>query len=170
MRVAFDDGPHATTLANLDTLAKYGVKATFFLVGELLLDDHTEALERIVAEGHEVGNHSWSHARLTDLNFEEVGLEIGKADVLIEATTGVFPTAFRPPFTACNELVREVAAMLGHTCHERTSTGDYAKPADDIIELAGEWHRAGEATLWLHDKVEATVFALPTILANGWCS
>ena len=170
MRVAFDDGPDITTIANLDTLRKYGVHGTFFLVGNRLRGEQLRTARRIVAEGHEVGNHTWSHARLTELPSADVRAEIARADTEIQSVCGVWPEAFRPPYVASDAAVREVAHELGHTCHERTSTGDYAKRTEDIIDVAGEWYDAGESVLYLHCGVPATVFALPTILANGWCS
>ena len=66
--LSFDDGPHPTyTQEILSILAEYGVPATFFMVGENVLY-YPEAAEAVLAAGHEIGNHSYDHRRLTKLN------------------------------------------------------------------------------------------------------
>lgn len=65
--LTFDDGPHYKYTAEiLDILAEYDVKATFFVVGELA-ERYPELILRELADGHEVGNHTWSHPRLSRL-------------------------------------------------------------------------------------------------------
>ena len=63
MALTFDDGPNPTTTNQaLDTLSKYGIKATFFVLGKNV-SGNEEILKRMKADGHVIGNHSWSHPR-----------------------------------------------------------------------------------------------------------
>ena len=69
--LTFDDGPNpATTNQALDTLSKYGIKATFFVLGKNV-SGNEEILKRMKADGHVIGNHSWSHPVLSKLSLDE---------------------------------------------------------------------------------------------------
>jgi len=96
--LTFDDGPNGDTTARLlDKLARYNVKATFFLVGKYVLAQ-PELARRMVAEGHTVGNHTMTHPRLLALGPVATKLEISDAQSAIADTVGVAPRLFRPPF------------------------------------------------------------------------
>ena len=74
--LTFDDGPNPTTTTQaLDTLAKYGVKATFFVLGKNIAGNEN-LLKRMKSEGHVVGNHSWSHPVLSQLSLEDAKKQI----------------------------------------------------------------------------------------------
>lgn len=96
--MTFDDGPHGeNTPRLLDILKKRNVKATFFVVGQCAAE-FPAIMKRIVAEGHEVANHSWSHPLLTKLGEDGVTEQLQRThDVIIE-TTGVTPVLMRPPY------------------------------------------------------------------------
>lgn len=95
--ITFDDGPHPkTTDAILDLLAEYGAKATFFVIGQNL-KLYGRATARAVEEGHEIGNHTYSHPVLSHVAEEALVREIEATGALIKAVTGVSPTLFRPP-------------------------------------------------------------------------
>jgi peptidoglycan/xylan/chitin deacetylase (PgdA/CDA1 family) len=96
--LTFDDGPNATlTPKLLDLLAARHLKATFFVVGQNAAD-HPDILKRAVREGHEIGNHSWSHPNLGKMSDEAVRRELQKTDDAITAATGKRPTLMRPPY------------------------------------------------------------------------
>jgi peptidoglycan/xylan/chitin deacetylase (PgdA/CDA1 family) len=96
--MTFDDGPHATlTPKLLDLLAAHHIKATFFLIGQNVVD-HPEIVQRAVREGHEVGNHSWSHPNLGKMSDEAVRRELRRTDEAIQNATGKRPTLMRPPY------------------------------------------------------------------------
>lgn len=96
--LTFDDGPNATlTPKLLDLLAARHLKATFFVIGQNAAD-HPEILKRAVREGHEIGNHSWSHPNLGKMSDEAVRRELQKTDDTITAAIGKRPTLFRPPY------------------------------------------------------------------------
>ena len=96
--LTFDDGPHATlTPRLLDLLAAHRMKATFFVVGQCVVD-HPEILRRAVREGHEIASHSWSHPNLGQMSDEGVRRELQKTDDAIVAAIGKRPTLMRPPY------------------------------------------------------------------------
>lgn len=96
--MTFDDGPHATlTPKLLDILAAHHMKVTFFVLGECV-QQNPEVLRRAAREGHEIGNHSWSHPNLAKTSDENVRSQLQRTDDLIRATIGTRPTLFRPPY------------------------------------------------------------------------
>ena len=96
--MTFDDGPHATlTPKLLDLLAARHIKATFFLIGQNVVD-HPEIVQRAIREGHEVGNHSWSHPNLGKMSDDAVRRELRRTDEAIRNATGKRPTIMRPPY------------------------------------------------------------------------
>ncbi len=96
--LTFDDGPDSRwTPRILDILKREGVKATFFVVGESV--EHNPAIvARMWDEGHEIGNHSYTHANLALTGQERTLLEIAATQRAIEAVTGHTTTLFRPPY------------------------------------------------------------------------
>ncbi|MET1031979.1 polysaccharide deacetylase family protein [Domibacillus tundrae] len=106
--LTFDDGPNPTsTEAILATLKKHHAKATFFMLGSRV-EHYPELVNKIVQEGHEVGNHSWSHHDFTKLEAADVKSEIDRTSAAVEAAAGVSPLAVRPPYGATNENVNEI--------------------------------------------------------------
>ena len=101
----FDDGPTPeVTPEVLTILKKHRVKATFFVIGKYLDGESGRAklvrrsLKKVVAAGHLVGNHSWSHSNLALLSPWEVTQEIDRSAEIIEKNTGQKPILFRPPY------------------------------------------------------------------------
>jgi peptidoglycan/xylan/chitin deacetylase (PgdA/CDA1 family) len=98
--MTFDDGPHATlTPKLLDLLAERHIKVTFFVLGECV-EQNPDVLRRAAREGHEIGNHSWSHPQLNKMSDEAVRTQLRRTDDLIKSVTGKRPTLFRPPYGA----------------------------------------------------------------------
>ncbi|MDB6155095.1 MAG: polysaccharide deacetylase family protein [Chthoniobacteraceae bacterium] len=96
--MTFDDGPHAeNTPRLLDMLKKRNIKATFFVVGECAAQ-YPAIMKRIIAEGHEIGNHSWSHPLLSKMGEGAVTEQLQRTHDAIVNSTGVVPTLMRPPF------------------------------------------------------------------------
>ena len=95
--MTFDDGPHASNTPRLlDMLKQRSIKATFF-VGQCA-QEYPAIMKRIVADGHEVANHSWSHPLLTKMGEGSVTDQIQKTHDAIVNTTGVAPKLMRPPY------------------------------------------------------------------------
>lgn len=114
LSITFDDGPHEFTQDVLTLLGKYNAKATFFCIGTQI-EKHPEILKQIIAEGHVLGNHTYSHANSIGFaKTEEVIDEIRKNDVLIKSTIDKTPKLFRPPFGVTNP---RIAKAVNHTKH-----------------------------------------------------
>lgn len=105
--ITFDDGPHATlTPKLLDMLKERNIKATFFMVGQCVVQ-YPDIVKRMVAEGHEVANHSWSHPALTKLGVDGVFKQIENTNKAIEDACGVRPVLMRPPYGATSVLLNK---------------------------------------------------------------
>ncbi len=128
--LTFDDGPSPRwTPQLLDLLARLGVRATFFVNGTNV-DAHPWLARRIVAEGHAIGNHTYSHANLDELSPAMQVAEIERGSHAIEAATGVVPCLFRGPYgshhgSSVRELVWERGMSIGGWSH---NSRDYTTP------------------------------------------
>ncbi|KAF8129025.1 carbohydrate esterase family 4 protein [Boletus edulis] len=105
----FDDGPNCSHNAFYDFLQQNNQKASMFFIGSNVLDWPLEA-QRAIADGHEIGVHTWSHRYMTALTNEEVFAEFYYT---IKLVTGVTPTSWRPPFGDVDDRVRAIAHALG---------------------------------------------------------
>ena len=96
--LTFDDGPSEKLTPKLLTLlAAHHIKATFFVIGQNAAA-HPEILQRAVREGHEIGNHSWSHPSLAKMSDENVRRQLKMTEDAIVNACGVRPTLMRPPY------------------------------------------------------------------------
>jgi peptidoglycan-N-acetylglucosamine deacetylase len=132
--LTFDDGPSLWTEPILDLLAAHGARATFFLIGSIA-EAQADVVRRIAAEGHEVGNHTWSHPHLArDCDDAHVRDELRRTNELLERIVGERPRRFRAPYHDVDPRVEALAADVGlaHT----TST-----------VAAPDWHSAARAAL-----------------------
>jgi peptidoglycan/xylan/chitin deacetylase (PgdA/CDA1 family) len=111
--LTFDDGPDDVwTPKVLDALARSGVPATFFVVGQRC-ERVPQVLVRISREGHAIGNHSWDHANLSKLGTEAIRTQIQKTDATIRRLTGHTPSMLRPPYGALSDAVVNEARRAG---------------------------------------------------------
>ncbi len=97
--LTFDDGPSRDSGSTqiLDVLDRYGVEATFFVNGANISGNEA-VLQRMYSDGHAVGNHTWSHAKLNTLSINDARSEIRRTHDLVKSVTGVDLTCFRPPW------------------------------------------------------------------------
>jgi peptidoglycan-N-acetylglucosamine deacetylase len=146
LTLTFDNGPEpSVTPSVLDVLARHGVSSTFFVIGRRLLDPAARACaERAHAEGHWIGNHTWTHSRpLGELPGDEAAqLEIGRTQAEIGALSHA-PPLFRPTggggHLDCRLLSREAAAMLqagGYTCVLWNALPRDWERTDDWVDVA----------------------------------
>ena len=176
VRLTFDDGPAPTaTSAVLDTLAAWGAEATFFVTGSMAAA-HPDLVRRARAEGHRIGNHSWSHPDLTTLSQAQVQSQLQRTSDVVRQVTGDSPTEWRPPYGARNDLVEAAARDVGLSSMVLWTVDprDGADPPpptvrDRVLELV----RPGSVVL-LHDGTgQNTPEALPMILdgltREGYC-
>jgi len=109
--MTFDDGPsEKLTPMLLDMLKQRGIHATFFVVGQNAAQ-YPDILKRAVAEGHEIGNHSWSHPQLTHLSMDGVDSQVQKTNDAIRAAIGHNPTLIRPPYGATTPALNRYYAQ-----------------------------------------------------------
>lgn len=104
--LTFDDGPNTeTTPRVLEKLKKYGIPATFFLIGNNITPDSAAVSKAAFEYGCEICNHSRSHPSMPGLTAEEICAEIEFTDGKIEEITGMKPGFFRPPYIAVNDVM-----------------------------------------------------------------
>ena len=171
LALTFDDGPSNETPRFLDLLAQWDVRATFFVCGTNV-QRRPEVARRIVAEGHEVANHTHNHRCLLGLPARRVHEEVARAQAAIEDATGVSPISFRPPYGIRAPALRPVLEELGLLAVHWTVIGnDWKWPAGRIAARVVRGAAPG-AIVCLHDGREArpiadrqqTLDALATIL------
>ena len=114
MALTFDDGPNpSATPQLLELLAKYGVKATFFVIGRQVRVFPALARE-IVERGHEIGNHTETHPSLIWLTSAGIADELDRCDEAISSAAGVTARWMRPPYGYRNPLLNGVVARRGN--------------------------------------------------------
>jgi cellulose synthase/poly-beta-1,6-N-acetylglucosamine synthase-like glycosyltransferase/peptidoglycan/xylan/chitin deacetylase (PgdA/CDA1 family)/spore germination protein YaaH len=178
--LTFDDGPDPRyTPAILDVLHSHGVRATFFIIGANA-DQNIGLVKREYAEGHDIGNHTYTHPNIALVSDERAALELSTTQRIIENALGVSTVLFRPPYNADSQpqTPGEILPVLraqkaGYvTVGERIDPRDWVKgiTADEIVsEIQDEIHSAEDPghVILLHDAGgdrSATVAALPRIL------
>lgn len=111
--ITFDDGPSREfTPAILDILKEYDVPATFFMVGSHV-EKYPDIAQRIVEEGHAVGNHTYNHRNIPTLSTKELQQELMLASAAIVEVTGVYPQYVRPPRGMYDGRFRRLANLMG---------------------------------------------------------
>ncbi len=109
--LTFDDGPHGVhTNAVMDTLAAYGAKGTFFMLGSQAAA-YPSLVQRARSLGFEVGSHSYSHPNLKNLSAAGIQKELNSTAKVIQNASGAAPTVFRPPYGNYNDTVRSAAGV-----------------------------------------------------------
>lgn len=104
--LTFDDGPNSTTTNEvIDKLEKYGIVASFFLVGNNIDDESAKAVKRAYDLGCEIDNHSRTHSNMTELSAEEIKAEYDYTDGKVYEITGEHTKFFRPPYIAVHQIV-----------------------------------------------------------------
>lgn len=180
--LTFDDGPHATyTPRVLDILKAHGLHAIFFMVGRNLgvMRDtapapgaNLELVRRVVAEGHAVGNHSYSHPVLPKLDNEHLRREVEDTQRLIEtmAPPGASRTrTMRPPFGARNDRVlAEIDGQRLRSVMWNIDSLDWADPIPESIvrRVVREIEKEGSGIILMHDIQARAVDALPRIITE----
>lgn len=171
--LTFDDGPHPTwTPQVLDVLARHGVNATFFVLGQNV-QAYPELTLRLVEAGHDAENHTFDHASLDRVDRATLIMEVRDTDDAIHAAVGdrVDPIAcLRPPYGAFDEQTSALAAELGKTLTLWTvDPQDWRRPGATQIADHLLAHAHAGAILLMHDgggERSQTVEALDTVLGE----
>ncbi|MEJ1199567.1 MULTISPECIES: polysaccharide deacetylase family protein [unclassified Streptomyces] len=176
MLLTFDDGPDPRYTPDiLDTLAKYDVRATFFVCGEMA-DHNRDLLSRMADEGHVVGNHTWSHPLLTKLGRRRIRSEMERTSEVVEQAYGEPPRWFRAPYGAWNRAAFQLGAELGMEPLAWTvDTLDWTTPGTGTIVDRVEDGAAPGVVVLSHDaggdrsqSVRALRSYLPELLDSGY--
>lgn len=166
--LTFDDGPHPElTPKLLDLLRSQGVRATFYVIGRNV-EAHPDIARRIVAEGHEIANHSWSHPSLPSLSATRLRQEIGNTSDVIERVTGRRPTNMRPPYGAINERVRQTMFKDYGMDVVLWSVDplDWKRPGASVVANRLVEGAAPGGILLAHDIHPGTIDAMPETIAR----
>lgn len=169
--LTFDDGPDELTEAILDVLDTNSVKATFFVVGENCVL-RASSLKRMYSEGHEIGNHTYSHMTFRGKSESEITKEILHTNQVIQEITGETPYLFRPPGGTMNQKILNVAQSLNLRIilwSPDEDSKDWSSPGvGRIIQNVVPHAKEGKIVL-LHDgggKRQQTLQALPRIISD----
>ncbi|OUM68564.1 carbohydrate esterase family 4 protein, partial [Piromyces sp. E2] len=136
--LTFDDGPYDYDMELLDLLKKKGVKATFFINGNNVMDirsdEGKEIVKRMYREGHVIGSHTWSHANLEEIDREEIKEEMIKLEDILEDYIGKKPALMRPPYGAGDgdDEIAMILYDLGYNgaCMWNVDTLDWSSKGD----------------------------------------
>ena len=174
--LSFDDGPDPRwTPRILDILKERNIKAVFFILGAQA-EANPALVQRIVAEGHEIGSHTYTHPNISETSHKQIELELNATQFLLQSITGRSTILFRPPYNADSNPSRlkeilplkQVQDDLGYLIVlENIDTEDWAKPgANVILEHVKEQRELGNIIL-MHDSGgnrAQTIEALPQII------
>ena len=164
--LTFDDGPHPThTPMLLDILARYRVRATFYVIGSLVRR-YPEIVHRMVAEGHEIGNHTWRHPTLSQLGDGNVLNEIDRTQQVVWETVGAVPATMRPPYGA---FTPRQSRMLHDQRNLPTviwsvDPQDWRRPGSNVVADRMVRGAAPGAIILAHDIHGPTVRAVPAAI------
>lgn len=174
--ITFDDGPDPTwTPRLLKILKEKQAPATFFILG-CQAQQFPDLVQRLQQEGHEFGNHTYTHENLGEISDEKICLELNATTRLLESITGHSTSLFRPPYngdgnpSTPGELrALQVASELGYlTVGESIDPNDWEQPGvDTILQRVKSQRAQGGSILLLHDaggNRAQTVAALPQII------
>ncbi|KJK34999.1 oligosaccharide deacetylase [Streptomyces variegatus] len=176
MVLTFDDGPDPRYTPDiLDTLAKYDVRAMFFVCGEMVAGSRN-LLARMADEGHVVGNHTWSHPLLTRLTRRQIRSQMERTCDAVEDAYGERPEWFRAPYGAWNRAAFQLGAELGmEPLGWTVDTLDWTTPGTRSIANRVERGAAPGVVVLSHDaggdrsqSVRALRRYLPELLDSGY--
>ena len=175
--LTFDDGPHPEQTAKvLDVLEKYGAKGTFFVIGRNIAGNES-VVRRIIDDGHEIGNHTYTHP-LRSGSSETLLEEAAKTSELLESTFDYSPVLFRPPGGNISGSMIESICEAGYKCvlwSWRMDTRDWASPpVESVVQTVLQDIKFGDIVLF-HDNVygnsptaEALEIILPELIDRGY--
>ncbi|UBU10790.1 polysaccharide deacetylase family protein [Nonomuraea gerenzanensis] len=162
--LTFDDGPSKYAGTLLDTLKKYDAKATFFLEGQYV-KSRPQYVKRMVAEGHELGNHSYSHPDFTKSDAATIKSEIQKTQDAVKKAAGVEPKLLRPPYGMADLQVSDIAAEFGMPMILWTAgSQDWSSKNVDAIQKQTLAVAKPNSIILMHDWVKQTVDGMPSLI------
>ncbi len=162
--LTFDDGPSpGVTDRVLTELSKRGLHATFFLIGAKV-DASPQLARRIVEEGHDVANHTYTHPRLAGLSDSSVEQQLIRTQEAIARATGITPVWFRPPYGAFRREQGSIASKLGlGVAYWSVDPKDWSQPGSSAIAQRVLSASQPGSIILLHDLHSQTADAVPAI-------
>ncbi len=184
--ISFDDGPDPIwTPKILDILKQYNVKGTFFEIGEVA-QDNVGVMQRVFREGHEIGNHTFTHPDISDISERNIDLQLNATERLFAAKLGVQPVYFRPPYSIDQEPdTNDQAAPIQHIeshgyviVGDKIDTNDWdehpRKSPQEIVDAVFQQINDAHDKPWMRGSIilmhdgggdrSATVAALPVLI------
>jgi peptidoglycan/xylan/chitin deacetylase (PgdA/CDA1 family) len=164
--MTFDDGPHPNNTPRLlDMLRERNIKATFYVIGRNV-DLYPNVLRRTVSEGHEIGNHTYTHPILSKLGDSTVREELTKCRDAVARAAGVQPRTMRPPYGALLQRQREwIHAELNYpTIMWSVDPLDWKRPGASVVTSRILTGTTPGAIVLAHDLHASTVDAMPATL------
>jgi peptidoglycan/xylan/chitin deacetylase (PgdA/CDA1 family) len=164
--MTFDDGPsEKLTPELLDLLAQRRIHATFFVIGKNAAE-HPEILQRAVREGHEIGNHSWSHPAFGKMSDDRVRAELQKTDDAIRAALGGRPVLMRPPYGSITARQKKwINEEFGYrTILWDVDPLDWKRPGPEVITRRIVSETRPGSIILSHDIHPGTIRAMPATL------
>ena len=172
--ITFDDGPHQeNTPRLLDMLKERRIKATFYVVGNMVKYS-PQLIRRMIAEGHEIGNHTVTHGNLARMSDDALRKELQAAHDQIIAETGVTPRTMRPPGGAIKKSQKELMLReFGYpTILWSVDPEDWKRPGPAVVTSRLVNGASPGGILLVHDLHKPTVDAMPStldqLLAQGY--
>ena len=160
--LTFDDGPDGnTTPQALDILAKYKIKATFFVQGKNIAGNES-ILKRMQSEGHEVGNHSWNHPILTKLSLEDAKQQLTDTEDAITKVLGKSSKLMRPPYGAISDDIRN-SLDLSFIMWDVDSL-DWKSKNEAAILTEIQRQTTDGSIILMHDIHQTSVNSLPRVI------
>ena len=163
--LTFDDGPSPHTEAVLDVLKTHNMKATFFCIGKHI-EKHPDIFKRILAEGHEVGNHTYSHSYwLGFFSTKRLRRELELCDLVAKEHRNTALNYYRPPYGITNPMLRKTLKLTEHrcVCWNKRSYDTMSNNKDAILNRLTTNLKTGDIVLQ-HDTLEQTPEVLEKLL------
>lgn len=175
--ITFDDGPNPFfTPQVLDIFSEVDGKATFFMIGEQI-EKCPELVKKVFALGHEIGNHTYTHPKLSQLSCEDCFGEIERTKILIEELVGHKPVVFRPPYLDFNDETVFVLNQMGYPMIGALNmeAKDWEMPGVDFILEKTRYCVKNGSILIFHDgygdrsqTVEAVRILVSELTSQGY--
>ncbi|KAI8305565.1 chitin recognition protein [Colletotrichum sp. SAR11_59] len=181
--ITYDDGPYIYTDGMLDAFKAHGAVATWFITGNNIGKGMINANYRMIAEGHQVASHTWSHENLDSLTLSQRANQMYYNEIAFTDILGFYPTYMRPPYSICGSECQGQMADLGYhiTFFDLDTQGYLHTDPSQIGVSVKLWDQAMQAKTpcngsYLHIEHDIhqqiaqvlTPHILDSVVANGW--
>ncbi|KAK2057351.1 polysaccharide deacetylase [Colletotrichum caudatum] len=186
--ITYDDGPYIYTAAMLDAFKAHGAVATWFITGNnigkgMINVAYADVIQRMVADGHQIASHTWSHENLDSLTLAQRKNQMVYNEIAFTDILGFYPTYMRPPYSICGAECQNQMVQLGyHITYFDLDTQGYLNTDPSMIHNSvAIWDAAMLARSPcnasylhiehdIHQQIATTLtnHILDSVVANGW--